>query len=132
MTTTADVPAARFVITTGALTPDDENLVTRFLQTEGQAIEWWHYLPGVWLVVDSKERTAEDWFDRLCVLIPDAQVLLFDLSQAAATWFKGHPRACDWLNERWGIPAPGRDEVAAAAPAADDATAPGGRDASAS
>ena len=128
MTTTSDVVAARFVVSTGRLCAEDENLVTLFLQTEGQAVDWWHYLHGTWLVLDDKGRTVEDWFERLSVLVPTAYLLVLEVDAATPTWFKGHPRACEWLRDRWAIDAPRRDE-AATRPAADEATALGGCDA---
>jgi hypothetical protein len=90
----------RYVIVLGENTPVLQNSITSTIKNM-EGVSWWHHLPTVWLVTDSKLRSARDWLIQLRAAAPRASLLIFDADGKQPVIgiapIKGHA----WLAQVW-------------------------------
>lgn len=105
----------KFILTTGAASTEQQNLITGYLQDKGS---WWHWFPDAWLfVANNASMTARSLRDELWASFkeksmrpPPLMVLAVQVDSSNLNHWGGMniPRdskedrsATDWLDQWW-------------------------------
>jgi hypothetical protein len=96
-----------FVVAVDSSTKEQEEKFVGFLNSKG--LGWWHWISNFWLITDSKSITsASELVDILIEILPGVNNFVFEVTQAAATWYGYGPAGPEinnnmfnWLRENW-------------------------------
>jgi len=90
----------RYVVAAKGLSPHAETALSNHLTTAGCG--WWHWIPGVWLIVDPEQRwTTESLRDLVLGFIPGGNVVALEL-QDAGNWSSSSPKeGLEWMYDTW-------------------------------
>lgn len=93
----------RFVVAlnTNTATPEINKAIEAVIKAEGAG--WWHWYQHTWLIRDPRGRNADWWRDKLKVISPQPQFMIFNVDDG--TWggftVKTHYQ---WMTDTWNKP----------------------------
>lgn len=81
-----------------------KKLIERFDAIE-PSIGWWHYIKGLWLVVDPTGKlTASQLRSEACTTFPDAHVMVMEIPTGGDWSGFGPEKMKQWLVDQWDKP----------------------------
>lgn len=95
----------RFIIANQDTTQKQADEITKYVKNLGLA--WWHWIDGVWLVVDGVgSLTAGQIRDEIARISPKANCLVFEFGVGVDTWSGRGPNdpessMFEWLHNQW-------------------------------
>lgn len=98
--TYASVRSRRFILAAQGLTKDAEAALSdRLTETN---CGWWHWIPGVWLVVDQgRGWSTESLRDFVLQYVPGGNVIALELSDPG-NWSVSAPQeGLEWMRDTW-------------------------------
>jgi hypothetical protein len=94
--------ARRFVLGTSALTKEQEASIIRWM--DANAIEWWHWLPNMWLLKHRQEMGTAKIRDGIHPLMGNAECLVMEVQHVSwdgLTLIREGKRMSDWIETVW-------------------------------
>jgi len=91
-----------FVVVVGGPTPEQNKLITEYLDQES-GCGWWHWIDNFWLVVDPRESlTAHGIRQKIQELIPNTIHILVLQVEEGSDWSSwAPPSGHEWFKQNW-------------------------------